>query len=318
MQAPLEELAYVAIIDPKAQRPDAIGVVDTRSGSKRYGRLVSQVDMPKAGDELHHFGWNACSSHLCPYAPQPHMERRYLIVPGINSSRIHVLDTKPDPRNPKIVKVISGETVAGKSGYAAPHTIHCGEDAIYVSALGAADGGGPGGIFVLDHETFEVKGAWEKDRGPQYLAYDFWWHLGYDTLITSEWGTPNMITTGLQADLLLKEKARWVRRGGLREASAGSPKPAGKPSGSPPGCLPRLARLPQEPCTRLPLALPPPSSRGWEQETTWREVGLPRSGLARPWSPDSARLDAPPSVQAVPRATVHVSGAARSSWKNRR
>jgi methanethiol oxidase len=206
MQAPPEELAYVAIIDPKAQRPDAIGVVDTRFGSKSYGRLVGQVDMPKAGDELHHFGWNACSSHLCPYAPQPHMERRYLIVPGINSSRIHVLDTKPDPRNPKIVKVIDGETVAEKSGYAAPHTIHCGEDAVYVSALGAADGGGPGGIFVLDHETFEVKGAWEKDRGPQYLAYDFWWHLGYDTLITSEWGTPNMITSGLQADLLLNGK----------------------------------------------------------------------------------------------------------------
>jgi hypothetical protein len=31
--------------------------------------------------------------------------RRYLIVPGITSSRIHVLDTKPNPRKPKIVKV---------------------------------------------------------------------------------------------------------------------------------------------------------------------------------------------------------------------
>ena len=50
--------------------------------------------------KLHHFGWNACSSCLCPYAPHPHMERRYLIVPGINSSRIHILDTKPDPRQP--------------------------------------------------------------------------------------------------------------------------------------------------------------------------------------------------------------------------
>ena len=31
--------------------------------------------MPHAGDELHHFGWNACSSCLCPYAPHPHMDR---------------------------------------------------------------------------------------------------------------------------------------------------------------------------------------------------------------------------------------------------
>ncbi len=49
-------------------------------------------------------------------------------------------------------------------------------------------------------------GKWEIDRGPQYLAYDFWWHLGYDTLITSEWGTPNMVESGVDPDLLLKGK----------------------------------------------------------------------------------------------------------------
>jgi hypothetical protein len=35
------------------------------------------------GDELHNFGWNACSSALCPWAPPPHVERRYLVVPGL-------------------------------------------------------------------------------------------------------------------------------------------------------------------------------------------------------------------------------------------
>ena len=25
----------------------------------------------------------------------------------------------------------------------------------------------------------------------QRLAYDAWWHLGYDTMVTSEWGTPD-------------------------------------------------------------------------------------------------------------------------------
>jgi hypothetical protein len=38
-----------------------------------------------------------------------------------------------------------------------------------------------------------VLGRWEVDRGPQEMAYDFWWHLGHDTLITSEWGIPNKI-----------------------------------------------------------------------------------------------------------------------------
>jgi selenium-binding protein 1 len=183
-----------------------MGVVDVDPESKSYGRLVGQTDMPHAGDELHHFGWNACSSCLCPYAPHPHMERRYLIVPGINSSRTHILDTKPDPRRPAIVKVIEPETLARRTGYAAPHTVHCGPDGIYMSALGSPDGNGPGGVFLMDPETFEIRGRWEIDRGPQELAYDIWWHLGLDTMITSTWGTPNMVKNGANPELLLGGK----------------------------------------------------------------------------------------------------------------
>jgi methanethiol oxidase len=207
MQAKPETLAYVAMINPTGKgRPDAIGVLDVDPASSGYGRLVGQTDMPQAGDELHHFGWNACSSCLCPYAPHPHMERRYLIVPGINSSRIHILDTKPDPRQPKIVKVIEAAELANRANYASPHTIHCGPDGIYATALGNATGDGPGGTFVMDPETFDIRGQWEIDRGPQQLAYDMWWHLGLDTMITSTWGTPNMVKNGVVPDLLLGGK----------------------------------------------------------------------------------------------------------------
>jgi selenium-binding protein 1 len=58
----------------------------------------------------------------------------------------------------------------------------------------------------MDPETFEIKGRWEIDRGPQQLAYDFWWHLGHDTMITSEWGTPNMVESGVNPELLLGGK----------------------------------------------------------------------------------------------------------------
>ena len=30
--------------------------------SKTYGKVVHRLEMPYTGDELHHFGWNACSS----------------------------------------------------------------------------------------------------------------------------------------------------------------------------------------------------------------------------------------------------------------
>jgi len=204
-EAPPEKLAYVALLNPAhAGRHDAVGVVDVDPSSSSFAKLIGTVEMPNAGDELHHFGWNACSSCLCPYNPHPHIERRYLVVPGIRSSRIHIIDTKPDPRKPKIVKVIEPETLADRAGYSRPHTVHCGPNGIFVSALGSPSGDGPGGIFILDHESFDVLGKWEIDRGPQNLHYDFWWHLGHDTLITSEWGTPNMVQDGLNPDILLK------------------------------------------------------------------------------------------------------------------
>jgi methanethiol oxidase len=205
-QAPPEQLAYVALLATREGQRDAMGVVDTNPASPTYATLVGRTDFPHGGNELHHFGWNACSSHLCPWAPNAHVERRYLVVPGTHSSRIHVLDTKPDPRQPALVKVIDGAEVTAKTGYVAPHTVHCGPDGIYLNALGAPDGGGPGGIFTLDHETFEVQGRWERDRGPQHLAYDFSWHLGHDVMITSEWGTPNMVVNGVNPELLLGGK----------------------------------------------------------------------------------------------------------------
>jgi len=195
MQAPPERLAYVALLNVGNDgKRDAMGVIDLDPSSPEYGRLVGQVDFPRGDNELHHFGWNACSACLCPQAAHPHMERRYLVVPGIGSSGIHILDTKPNPRQPKIVKVIEPEEFIKKTGYTSPHTIHCGPDAIYGSALGSASGDGPGGIFLMDANTFELKGQWEQDRGPQQLAYDFWWHLGHDAMVTSEWGTPNVET----------------------------------------------------------------------------------------------------------------------------
>jgi selenium-binding protein 1 len=207
MQAPPEKLAYVAVFNPNDDgRPDAMTVVDVGPDSATYGQLVGKVDMPKAGDELHHFGWNACSSALCPYAPHPHVERRYLVVPGLRSSRIHIIDTKPDPQKPQIVRVIEPEEVFERVNYSRFHTIHCGPEGIYISALGSTDGEGPGGVFLLDHFSFDVLGQWEMDRGSQYLAYDFWWHLGHDTMVTSEWGTPNMIESGLNPELLLASK----------------------------------------------------------------------------------------------------------------
>jgi len=206
-KAPPEALAYVVRLNPQRNgHPDAMCVVDVDPQSSTFSKVVGATEMPYTGGELHHFGWNACSSMLCPNAPHPHVERRYLVVPDIRSSHITILDIKENPTQPTVVKVIEPDVLFERTGYARPHTVHCGPDGIYISALGNPEGEGPGGIFMLDHDTFEVLGRWEIDRADQYLHYDFWWHLGHDTLITSEWGTPRMVESGVPGEELLAGK----------------------------------------------------------------------------------------------------------------
>ena len=208
--APTEQLAYVVAFDRDGERPDALAVVDVDDSSPGYGTVVGWTELPTTGDELHHFGWNACSSALLheghDMGPDG-LQRRYLLLPGLRSSRVHVYDTQPDPRSPRLHKTVEASELAAKAGYSRPHTLHCGPDGVFLTCLGGADGTeGPGGIALLDHTTFDVLRAWETDRGSQYLAYDAWWHLNQNTLISSEWGTPSMIEDGLVPELLLGQQ----------------------------------------------------------------------------------------------------------------
>jgi selenium-binding protein 1 len=206
MEAPAENYAYVVMLSPDGSQPDALGVVDVQASSKGYGTLVHTVAMPNKGDEFHHFGWNACSSALSPLTGHAFLRRRFLIVPGMRSSRIYIVDTDPHPTQAKLHKVIEPEEVFRKTGYSRPHTVHCGPEGIYISTLGGAgpDGtDGPPGIFIMDCETFEVLGRWEIDRGPQERHYDFWWNLPRDYMVTSEWALPPQFENGIVPEDLL-------------------------------------------------------------------------------------------------------------------
>ena len=202
--APAEKLGYVALL-----APDAIGVVDLDPASPTYGTMISKWDAPKqdAPDEFHHYGWNICSSALGPdHEHSGSMERRYLVVPGLRSSRIYILDTGKDPRKPELVRTIEPEEVIGKSGYSRPHTVHCGPNGLFVSAIGddSPDGSkGPAGIFTMDHDTFDVTGQWELDHGTQTMSYDFWWHINSQVLMAGEWGKPKHIEDGIVPEALL-------------------------------------------------------------------------------------------------------------------
>src|SRR5262249_44343482 len=180
MQAPPEEFLYLSCLHTGTgvEKPDFLAVVDAENGA-----VVNELPMPNVGDELHHFGWNRCSS-AC-HGP----DRSHLIVPGFRSSRIHIVNVADNPRKPSIEKVIEPREVVAKTGYPRPHTVHCmpGND-IVVSMLGDADGNGAGGFAVLDAQTFEVKGRWENGNERPPMNYDFWYQPRKNVLVSSESG----------------------------------------------------------------------------------------------------------------------------------
>jgi selenium-binding protein 1 len=98
MRAPREEVVYVAALHTGTgvEEPDFLATVDVDPSSATYGSIVARTPMPGVGDELHHYGWQTCSSafNCCE------LERRHLIVPGVRSSRVHMVDVATDPRAP--------------------------------------------------------------------------------------------------------------------------------------------------------------------------------------------------------------------------
>jgi methanethiol oxidase len=182
VQAPPEEFLYVACLHEGTgvDRPDFLAVVDAERGE-----IIHELPMPNVGDELHHYGWNRCSS-AC-HGP----DRSHLIVPGFRSSRIHIVDVAGDPRRPRIEKVIEPEEIVRETGLTRPHTVHCmpGNNVV-ISMLGDADGNGACGFAVLDAHTFEIKGRWENGGPHPSLNYDFWYQPRQNVLASSEFGEP--------------------------------------------------------------------------------------------------------------------------------
>src|SRR6185437_11362025 len=95
-QAPPEDVVYVAALHTNTgvDQPDFLAVIDVNPQSESYSRIVQRLDMPGMNDELHHFGWQVCSS-----ACHSNLKREHLLVPGVNSTNIHVINVA-DPRRP--------------------------------------------------------------------------------------------------------------------------------------------------------------------------------------------------------------------------
>jgi selenium-binding protein 1 len=173
------------------EEPDYLATVDVDPNSPTYSQVIHRLPMPYIGDELHHFGWNACSS--CH--GDASKSRRFMVIPGQRSSRIHIVDTA-DAKAPKLHKVIEPEEIKEKTNLTAPHTVHCLADGhVMISMLGDSEGNGPGGFLLLD-ENFDIAGRWEHKADGMRFNYDFWYQPRHNIMVSSEWGAPKTYYPG--------------------------------------------------------------------------------------------------------------------------
>ncbi|XP_070622814.1 methanethiol oxidase-like isoform X2 [Erythrolamprus reginae] len=199
MKGPQEKLMYVLCILTRTgtQMPDYLATVDVDPKSPTYCQVIHRLQMPYINDELRFMGWNNCSSTFGDTTKK----RNRLVLPGFNSSRIYVVDTETDPQAPCLFKVIEPREVFCKTKAAsllAPHYLGNGE--VMISSMGDLFGNGKGTFILVDTETWEVKGTWNRPGDEPPLGYDFWYKPRHNVLFSTEGVIPKFLEEGLNPE----------------------------------------------------------------------------------------------------------------------
>ncbi len=116
---PREKILYVTMIPCDESLPNYLATIDVDPDSANYQKVIHRLYTPNVNDELHHFGWNACSSCHGDSTRQ----RRFIVLGGFKSSIIYIIDTANETK-PSLYKTIDSSELK-KLDLSAPHTVHC-------------------------------------------------------------------------------------------------------------------------------------------------------------------------------------------------
>ncbi|VDK45603.1 unnamed protein product [Cylicostephanus goldi] len=173
--------------------------IDVDEESDTFCQILSKCVLPYVGDEVHHTGWNACSS--CH--DKPSAKRTHIILPCLNSSRIYFVNVE-DERNIRLDKIISPEELQNYNA-SFPHTCHCLADGnIMINTCGDGNNNNKGNFLLIDGKTFEPKDCYLEDSKSVPFSYDYWYQPRRDVMISSEWGSPKRIKEGFDPTDLAK------------------------------------------------------------------------------------------------------------------
>lgn len=197
---PREQLLYVVTVQPNLDEPhgDYLSTIDVDPNSPTYSTIIHRTFTNKTGNELHHSGWNACSS--CYTVKEDATaddipKRDKLILPALHSNRVYVFDMGKDFRKPVLYKEIDGSVMLSHN-VSAPHTSHCLADGtVLISTMGDAHDNAKGDFIQFD-SSFNCMGAWVRGDKRAQCGYDFWYQPTFDVMVASEWSAPKLFKRG--------------------------------------------------------------------------------------------------------------------------
>ncbi|POI20670.1 hypothetical protein CIB84_015582, partial [Bambusicola thoracicus] len=166
--------------------------------------VIHRLPMPNLKDELHCSGWSAGSTGSICF-DNITTKKNKLILPGLISSRIYVVDVGTQCRAPTVCKMIEPVDVfwkCNKGHLSVVHSLPNGD--ILIANMGDAAGRGKGGFIVLDGDTFELKGNWEHECEVPPTGYDFWYQPRHNVLISTAGMVPRIAGRGFNPDDLKK------------------------------------------------------------------------------------------------------------------
>ena len=231
----------------------------------------------QGGDELHHFGWNACSTCHADEA-----SRGAFVVPGLLSGRIHIIDAA-DPR----AQASQGDRareITPRRTLGAAHGPLPGRRDIMLSMLGDGEGNAPGGFLLLD-ESSRSPAAGRRSGGMQF-NYDFWYQPRHNVMVTSELGAPTRSSGASASRTSPPASTAAPALLGLGSAEAGAEdRPGRKRPGSPGGPFPprprQHARFRRRGTVEHDVALLTRRRRAWQARPGHAVPSSTRAGPSR-------------------------------------
>ncbi|NIP79466.1 MAG: hypothetical protein GWM90_09725, partial [Gemmatimonadetes bacterium] len=171
-----ESILYIWTRDGDGAESDFLAVVDADPESETYGEIIATEPTGSAGNEAHHFGYTVDTDRI--------------FAGGMFSNRLFIYDVATDPRDPELIRTVDLDP----TGYSGPHTLYAVPGGVMIAMLGATDGGGPGGLVVLDDDgnLIEAQPQAGHPGVPEYM-YDVGVKPEMDRMITSAWAHPQHV-----------------------------------------------------------------------------------------------------------------------------